>query len=139
MRITPENITSLKEDEVFVFGSNLSGFHGAGAARQAMKFGAIMLKGTSFQGQTYAIPTKDSRINTLPVIRIKTHVNKFIRTAKVMKNKKFFVTAIGCGLAGYTAKDIAPLFRNVTTLKNVWLPESFWEILEPNTFKNEIL
>jgi len=132
MNITPENITSLKEDEVFVFGSNLRGLHGAGAARQAIQFGAIMGNPNGYQGQSYAIPTKDYQIHTLPVVRIKRYVDEFIRVTRIMPSKKFLVTAIGCGLAGLTPEDIAPLFRGAVDLPNVWLPESFWKVLNPS-------
>jgi hypothetical protein len=131
MRITPEEITSLKEDEVFVFGSNLRGVHGAGAAKTALQWGAQYGNPRGLQGKTYAIPTKDRALNTLPIREIARYVSAFMIFASRFPEKKFLVTAVGCGLAGYTPEDIAPLFRWCVDLENVWLPESFWKILKP--------
>lgn len=134
MRITPENITSLKEDEVFVFGSNLAGIHGAGAAKQAVQFGARIGNGLGPSVGTHAIPTKNRRLETLPLDIIARYVEGFIIHAKKNPRVKYLVTAIGCGLAGYTPEDIAPLFRGAVDLPNVWLPESFWNILKPENY-----
>lgn len=124
LRITPKWITSLQKDEVFVFGSNINGMHGGGAARVAMdKFGAIWGQGEGLQGQSYAIPTMEGLANIPPV------VDRFIKFAKDHPELKFFVTPIGCGIAGYTEDEIAPLFREVTKLSNVFLPAGFWQIL----------
>ncbi len=129
-RITPENITDLKENEVFVFGSNEAGFHGGGAAKLAHnKFGAQMYKGEGLFGKSYAIPTKDKSIETLPVENISKYVDKFIEFASIYPGTKFFVTEIGCGLAGYSPKDIAPLFKETIKLENIHLPERFWKII----------
>lgn len=128
MKNTPENITKLESDEIFVFGSNLAGRHGAGAALLALKkFGAISGQGYGLMGQSYGIATKDERIQTLPLDRIQVQVNKFLRFAENNSEKTFLVTQIGCGLAGYSPKDIAPLFKGVPS--NVILPESFSQIL----------
>jgi hypothetical protein len=132
MRITPEEITSIKEDEVFVFGSNLAGIHGAGAAKQAIQWGAGMTCGRGLRGYTYALPTKDRNIETLPVNIIKFYVNELIQFMRNHPQKKFLVTKVGCGLAGLTPEDIAPLFRGAVDLPNVWLPESFLNILNPD-------
>lgn len=134
MRITPENITSLKEDEVFVFGSNLRGMHGAGAAKQALQWGAVIGRGIGMGGSTYAIPTKGRLLQTLSIKTITPYVAAFLAYTKKFPEKKFLVTAIGCGLAGYTPDDIAPLFRYAIELKNVYLPESFWRVLNPHSF-----
>lgn len=100
------------KDAVFVFGSNLSGFHGAGAAADAVRYyGAIYGQGVGRQGNSYAIPTKDRHVRTMPLKDIKPYVDIFIAHAKDNPNTKFFVTRIGCGLAGYTDADIAPMFR----------------------------
>lgn len=130
MRITPSNITSLNPSEIFVFGSNESGRHGKGAAKTAMKWGAIYGQGSGIQGSTYGIPTKakDVRI-TLPLDRIDFYVHKFIIFAQKQPDLTFLVTEIGCGLAGYKPKDIAPLFRDAVNMENIYLPESFWKIL----------
>ena len=101
------------ENMIFVFGSNLSGYHGAGAAKFAMRhFGAVYGKGIGHVGRSYAIPTKDKRIRTLSIGMIAGYVNDFIKYAKQHPELTFQVTQIGCGLAGYTAKDIAPLFKD---------------------------
>ncbi len=124
-------ITKLNDNEVFVFGSNESGIHGAGAALQAvMQFGAKHLKGFGPQGQSFAIPTKDWYINPLPLEAIKFYVTRFIHFAKHKPNLKFLVTEIGCGLAGYTPEDIAPMFKTALYLDNVVLPESFIKVLQ---------
>ena len=124
LRITPKWITSLQKDEIFVFGSNINGMHGGGAARVAMdKFGAIWGQGEGLQGQSYAIPTMEGLANIPPV------VDRFIAFAKDHPELKFFVTPIGCGIAGYTEDEIAPLFKEATKLDNVFLPVGFWQIL----------
>lgn len=124
-RITPDRITELRENEVFVFGSNLAGMHGGGAARLAhMKFGAVMGQGVGMQGQSYAIPTMQGGIET-----IRPYVNDFIDYARRHPEKKFLVTQIGCGIAGFSPEEIAPLFRAATDIDNICLPQSFWNIL----------
>lgn len=128
-RISNPNITSLKQDEVFVFGSNHAGRHGKGAAKQAMQFGAKNGQGEGPQGKTYAIPTKSSDLKVLKLSSIKRAVNDFTVYAKTTPDKKFLVTAIGCGLAGYTPREIAPLFKEATKLDNVYLPKEFWSNL----------
>lgn len=130
MRITSDKILELKNNEIFVFGSNLSGAHGAGAARTAVyKFGAINGKGTGIQGRSYGIPTKDRNINTLSISKITPHINRFIKFAIKNPNKTFLVTEIGCGLAGYKPKDIAPLFKEAKEINNIHLPKKFWDII----------
>lgn len=122
---TPERISSLKPDEVFVFGSNLAGMHAGGAARVAVnKFGAIWGQGVGLQGQSYAIPTMQGGVDT-----IKPYVDQFITFAKENAGKIFLVTRIGCGRAGFRDEEIAPLFKDAIHLENVILPESFMNIL----------
>lgn len=128
-RITPEEITELQPAEIFVFGSNLSGRHGKGAAKQALQWGAKIGKGLGFEGSTYAIPTKDKNIQTLPIPSIKEHVDNFIKFAKINQHLKFFVTAIGTGLAGYSAEEIAPLFKSAEYVNNIYLPKKFWDLI----------
>lgn len=100
-------------DKIFVFGSNLAGVHGAGAAAFALeKHGAVWGVGVGPQGNAYAIPTKDERIETLPVKRIRPYVEQFKAYALLHPEFQFQVTAIGCGLAGYKPADIAPMFVN---------------------------
>ena len=118
-------------NQIFVFGSNLAGIHGAGAARTAVrKYGAVYGQGIGLQGNSYGVPTKDSRIKTLPVASIKVHVDEFIEFASVHKALMFYVTRIGCGLAGYTDDRIAPLFVN--SPKNVNLPSEWQEFMPSN-------
>ena len=125
-RYTPERITELKANEVFVFGSNLNGFHAGGAARIAMeKFGAVWGKGVGLQGQSYAIPTMQGGVET-----IKPYVDEFVQFAKSHKELTFYVTRIGCGIAGFNDKDIAPLFADAQNIENVILPQSFVECLD---------
>lgn len=101
-----------KDGEVFVFGSNLAGIHGAGAALEAKKnFGAKQGQGRGYWGNSYAIPTKDVKINTLAKGDIKGYINDFISFAGYAPNLEFWVTAVGCGLAGYKDADIAPYFK----------------------------
>ena len=131
MRTTCNNITELKDNQIFVFGSNLSGIHGAGAAKTAVdKFGAILYNPEGLQGKSYAIPTKDKSIrSTLPIEEIKIYVDGFIEFAKQNQELEFLVTEIGCGLAGLKPFEIAPLFINVVEIKNIHLPEKFWNII----------
>lgn len=97
---------------VFVFGSNLAGRHGAGAARFARTHrGAVYGSGEGRQGQSYAIPTKDSKLRTLPLDQIALHVEKFLEYAAGHPGLTFEVTRVGCGLAGYSDEQIAPLFK----------------------------
>ncbi len=118
---TPEFITQLKADEVFVFGSNLAGMHGGGAAYFAIKkFGAVMGCGVGLRGQSYAIPTMQGGVET-----IKPYVDDFITFALAHPELFFYVTRIGCGIAGFRDKEIAPLFAKAVGLENVCLPKSF--------------
>lgn len=131
MNFTPEHISRLAEDEVFVFGSNLAGYHCSGAAATAMqKFGAVWGQGVGIQGQSYAIPTMQGGVET-----IKPYVDEFIELAREWDQTTFYVTRIGCGIAGFTDAEIAPLFKEALTLYNVRLPESFVKILKPELFK----
>jgi hypothetical protein len=130
MRKTPDNIKKLEQGHIFVFGSNLSGRHGKGAAKTALGWGAKWGQGVGLQGRTYGIPTKDAFIRrTLTVIEIKPFVDEFIEFAKNNPDMIFLVTEIGCGLAGHNQKDIAPLFVNAVDVENIHLPEKFWHKL----------
>ena len=122
---TPERITELKADEIFVFGSNLAGMHGGGAAYIASRqFGAVMGCGVGLRGQSYAIPTMQGGVET-----IKPYVDDFIAFAREHPELFFYVTRIGCGIAGFRDKEIAPLFSEAVGLHNVCLPESFVKAL----------
>ena len=119
-------ITHLKPNEIFVFGSNLSGIHGAGAAKVAFKlFGAEYGIGEGMTGQCYAIPTKDAKLRTRPLDEIYDAVIRFLNTAKRRKDLTFLVTPIGCGLAGYKPEQIAPMFATAIHMDNVVLPKEF--------------
>lgn len=118
---TPDWITELKDDEVFVFGSNLAGMHGGGAAWVAFRqFGAVMGCGVGLRGQSYAIPTMQGGVET-----IKPYVDDFIAFAAAHPELFFLVTRIGCGIAGFRDREIAPLFADAAGFPNVCLPESF--------------
>ena len=118
---TPEKIEKLESNEIFVFGSNLAGRHGDGAAKLAYdKFGAQWGVGVGLTGQAYAIPTMQGGVEI-----IKPYVDEFVEFAKEHQEKKFLVTRIGCGIAGFKDEEIAPLFKKATSLKNVYLPISF--------------
>lgn len=133
-RITPENIGRLLPPKtIFVFGSNESGIHGAGAARLAYEsHGATLGLGFGFSGSTFGIPTKDWDIKVLPLNVIKFYVERFIAFTKLPSTEEldFWVTKIGCGLAGFTPEEIAPMFAECLDMENVWLPEDFIEIIE---------
>lgn len=121
MRITPDYITRLEPNEIFVFGSNLAGFHGGGAARIAYEhFGAEWGVGVGPTGKCYAIPTMQGGVDT-----IRPYVDEFIRYAELHPELTFLVTRIGCGIAGFTDEQIAPLFASAHSLPNVTLPEGW--------------
>jgi hypothetical protein len=125
-KYTPGRIDTLEDNEIFVFGSNLGGFHGGGAARLAYnKFGAVWGQGDGLQGQSYAIPTMQGGIDT-----IQPYVDEFITFARQHPELTFLVTRIGCGIAGFEDSEIAPLFRESLTLQNVVLPKSFVDNLK---------
>lgn len=125
MEYTPENITSLKPGEIFVFGSNLSGSHGGGAALAAYrKFGAVWGQGVGLQGQSYGIPTMHGG-----VAEIKPYVDEFIAFAQAHPELKFYVTRIGCGIAGFKVRQMAPLFRDALGISNIVLPRDFVEAI----------
>lgn len=116
---TPSNM-------IFVFGSNESGFHGAGAAAYALRHkGAVMREAFGLQGQSFAIPTKDKAIkHTLSLPTIKAYVDEFIEEAKMHPELNFQVTRIGCGLAGLKDEDMAPMFKDAPS--NCWF-DTAWE------------
>ncbi len=130
MRVSPDNITELKPHQIFVYGDNEAGIHGAGAALTAYKkFGAIWGQGGGLQGQSYGIPTKNKHLLVLYLHEIKQHVDVFIQFAATLPDFDFLVTQIGCGYAGYTPAEIAPLFHLASKLSNVHLPRTFWDVL----------
>lgn len=125
-RINSDRITDLKPGEIFVFGSNLEGAHGGGAALLAWrKWGAVWGQGNGLQGQTYGIPTMHGG----PEV-IKPYVNEFICFAEEHPELIFLVTEIGCGIAGFSPRQIAPLFKKAIHIPNIYLPLRFWNLLK---------
>ena len=123
-RVASDRIATLGENEIFVFGSNIQGAHGGGAAWFAHKaFGAEWGVGEGLTGRCYALPTMEGEAS------MKHAVEKFTACAKEHPELTFLVTAVGCGIAGYTPKEVAPLFKEATSLENVYLPKVFWEFL----------
>ncbi len=123
-RVASDKISTLAPGEIFVFGSNMEGMHGGGAARYANKnFGAEWGVGEGLTGRTYALPTMEGKAS------MKQAVEHFTSCAKEHPELTFLVTAIGCGIAGYTPEEVAPLFKDAAQLENVYLPQLFWENL----------
>lgn len=132
-RITPKKIEFLKSNEIYTFGANLRGRHGKGSAKIALEnFGAKEGVGFGLEGQSFAIPTKDKKIKTLTLVQIKYFVDKFIIFAKRKPDLIFLVVEIGCMNAGYKPVDIAPLFKDAINVENIYLPETFWNVLNLN-------
>lgn len=119
---------------IFVFGSNLAGHHGGGAARVAhLTHGAVMGQGEGLWGQSYAIPTLDRLLQQLSIDDVSSSVNDFIEFADARPDLTFQVTRIGCGIAGFTDAEIAPLFTDAGAncqfdrAWEPWLPNrTFW-------------
>ena len=123
-RVAADRIVELGAGEVFVFGSNIQGAHGGGAAWFAHKhFGAEWGVGEGLTGRTYALPTMEGKAS------MKAAVDRFVACARQHPELTFLVTAVGCGIAGYTPEEVAPLFKEATSLENVYLPQVFWDIL----------
>lgn len=119
-------IESLGENEIFVFGSNLQGSHGGGAARIAFdRFGAEWGVGVGLTGKCYAIPTMHGGVE-----EIAPYVDEFVDFARSHREMKFLVTRVGCGIAGFTDEQMAPLFKGAVDLENVLLPRSFVRVIE---------
>jgi hypothetical protein len=115
---------------IFVFGSNLAGRHGAGAAKFAHEnHGAVYGQGYGLQGTSFAIPTKDAKLQTLPLERIRSFVTTFLDFAREHHELTFSITRVGCGLAGYRDVDIAPMFEKASS--NCLLPKEWRELLAP--------
>lgn len=123
-RVASDRIAELGANEIFVFGSNIQGAHGGGAAWFAHKrFGAEWGVGEGLTGRTYALPTMEGEMS------LKRAVSHFVDCAKQHPELTFLVTAVGCGIAGYTAAEVAPLFKEAASLENVYLPQLFWKEL----------
>ena len=124
-KYTPNRITQIGDKDIFVFGSNLAGRQGGGAARIALnQFGAKYGQGEGLQGNAYAIPTMQGGVET-----IRPYVEKFIDFAKNEPTLTFYVTKIGCGIAGFKTDEIAPLFRDALSVSNIRLPKDFVDFL----------
>jgi hypothetical protein len=124
-RVSPDCIDRLDDNEIFVFGSNLAGAHGGGAAALAYsKFKAEWGVGVGRTGRCYAIPTMHGG-----VAEIKPFVDQFIDYARKNPDLKFLVTRVGCGIAGFTDEEIAPLFKACVPMVNVYLPLNFWKVI----------
>ena len=123
-RVASDRIATLGKNEIFVFGSNIQGSHGGGAAWYAHKqFGAEWGVGEGLTGRTYALPTMEG------IASLKHAVEHFVACAKQHPELTFLVTAVGCGIAGYRPNEVAPLFKEATSLENVYLPQAFWDVL----------
>jgi hypothetical protein len=132
-RYTDEIITELKPNEVFVFGSNVDGYHGAGAAKIALQFGAVIGEGYGYYGNTYAIATKDLRkkgLKTVSLKHMKEQILEFRNFARTKPELTFLVTKIGTGLAGFTNKEIADIFDSIYLPVNIVLPKDFVDLFE---------
>lgn len=127
MKTTPESITRLEPNQVFVFGSNRAGRHGRGAALlAARKFGARHGQGTGLMGQSYGIATKGHRLEVLSLPEIRVQVERLMRFAVAHPELEFLVTKIGCGLAGYSTREVREgCFVGLDIPPNVWLPAEF--------------
>lgn len=120
---TPDYIDRLLDNQVFVFGSNSLGYHTGGASKMARRFGAIWGQAEGIQGQSYAIPVDFGKGNMAPDIQ--PYIDRFIAYAKNHPENHFLVTRVGCGIAGYTDKEMAKYFREALSMNNVSLPRSF--------------
>ena len=131
-RITNEPILTLQENEIAVVGTNEGGRHGAGFALYCYNyFGAVYGQAFGLQGQCFGVPTRDNSrpLKTLPLDQIEPYINEFIQFAKDNESLTFKVSKIGCGHAGYTVEQIAPMFKEAINVKNIHLPREFWDVL----------
>jgi len=123
-RVASDTITHLDGNEIFVFGSNIHGMHGGGAAWYAhQNFGAEWGVGEGLTGSTYALPTMEGKCSMAHAVR------NFTECARQHPDLVFLVTAVGCGIAGYSPADVAPLFADAAKLQNVFLPKVFWDVI----------
>ena len=125
-------ITKLKKNQIFVFGSNLNGFHAGGAAAQAMKWGAILGQGEGLQGKTYAFPTLDKKMHKVSQTALKRSVKALYKVCSENPDKDFLLTKVGCGIAGFTEEEIKPLFTNAPSnlvLPEDWQTKKLWKFL----------
>lgn len=137
--VTPDNITQLQGNEIFVFGSNMNGAHMGGAARIAMRWGAIMGNAIGIQGNTYALPTMNENIEPLPIPAIQNNIDTLHSAIKDNSKLHFLVTKVACGIAGYSVQDIAPMFKDFLQLPNCSLPIEFINILCPGWSSRQLV
>lgn len=123
---TPENITELASNEVFVFGSNKAGNHAGGAAKAAIKWGAVMGVSEGLQGQTYAIPTLDENMEKVSTLALRQSITRFLQTAMLSPETSFLFTKIGCGIAGFTVEEMRNILSIFYFPRNVVLPIEFY-------------
>lgn len=125
LTFTPDNVLSVLDHQIFVFGSNLSGYHTSGLAKLARQnFGARYGLGEGISGRCYALPVKDENLVKLPLKLIHFYVKRFIDIATLNPSVTFLLTKVGCGKSGYRVEDIAPMFKNVPS--NVVVPVEFY-------------
>lgn len=131
-RITPEIIKAPGKNWIVTIGTNESGHHGAGMARLGLNWGLKLGQGYGHMGSCFGIPTKDWEIQTLSLDVINFYVQRYVAWTKIPRFDRYenYVTLIGCGLAGYTPADIAPMFADCLEMENFWLPKEFIEIIE---------
>ncbi|MFD2591069.1 hypothetical protein ACFSTE_09520, partial [Aquimarina hainanensis] len=136
MEITPKNITELQPNEVFVFGSNLNGNHAGGAAKLALdKFGAINGQAVGLAGQSYAFPTLSKEMNKITLSELEEYADDLFVFVKKNTDLHFLITEVGCGIAGFSYEEIAPLFKKFVNLKNISLPLNFLEVIGIKGYK----
>lgn len=132
--VTPDNITRLEPGEIFCFGSNTRGCHGAGAALQALDFGAVKGVGRGLRGATYALPTKDTNIKTLPYRMVHENVLEALQMARQHPQYRWLFTQVGCGLAGLSPSRVAPMFfqdlegNSLDTPSHICIPRLFHQL-----------
>ena len=136
---TPNNITELKENEIFVFGSNKAGNHAGGAAKVAVeKFGAIIGQGEGLQGQSYAFPTLDEHMQKVTSQELVSAFENLCECATQHKDKIFYLTKVGCGIAGFSEEEIIEAINKVELPDNVIIPEEFNVIYSYKAFDKDM-
>ena len=136
---TPENIEQLQENEVFVFGSNENGNHAGGAARVAVeKFGAVMGQAEGMQGQSYAIPTLDKEMKQVSEEALREYIERFRKYADEHKELTFYMTKIGCGIAGFDVEYMAKVMKSFDFSFNVVMPKEFYKIITYKGFDKDM-
>lgn len=136
----PENLIAIESHEIFVFGSNQAGRHGAGAAKTALdRFGAVYGEGEGLFGQSYALPTLDKNFNKLDIITLKQGIQRFLRCVKETPEKEFLLTKVGCGLAGYSENYIIGVFAYAISYRDWSLEKELSNLIFPNYWKSKVI